>query len=142
MGFALVEDDVARLHAAVGFLRSEVQNLIDKFGELKDETATKIDDLHRETVKEHREVHNIVAATSEAMRNLDRDVREMKPHFEDYRLKAASLNEALELSKDYRERRAEWRGAWKFVIALYVSIGGLITLALGKLFDWLTTLGR
>lgn len=107
-----MDDDVGRLHAAVGFLRSEVQSLVDRF-----------EDLRQETMTEHRKVHDIVVAQSEAVRNLDRDMREIKP-----------------LTDDYRERRAEWRGAWKFVIALYISIGGLITLALSKLFDWLTTL--
>lgn len=112
MGNELVSEDVGKLHAAVGSLRTEVKNLLDKFEELKESTIT-----------EQRKVHDIVVAQSEAVRNLDRDIREMKP-----------------LTDDYRERRAEWRGAWKFVIALYVSIGGLITLALGKLFDWITTL--
>ncbi len=97
----LMEDDVGRLHAAVGYLRTEVGKLSKQFDK----------------------VHEIVLAQSEAIRNIDRDLREIKP-----------------LTDDYRERRAEWRGAWKFVIALYVSIGGLITLALGKLFDWITTL--
>ena len=112
MAAALMEDDVGRLHAAVGSMRSEIKSLVDRF-----------EDLRQETMTEHRKVHDIVVAHSEAVRNLDRDVREMRP-----------------LVEDYRERRAEWRGAWKFVIALYGSIGGIITLALGKLFDWLTTL--
>ena len=114
MATALMDDDVGRLHAAVGFLRAEVQNLFDKFERLEEITVT-----------EQRKVHDIVVAQSEAVRNLDRDVREIKP-----------------LVEDYRERRAEWRGAWKLILALYVTIGAVITMALSKLFDWLTTLGR
>lgn len=100
---ALMPDDVGKLHAAVGYLREEVANLGKKFDK----------------------VHEIVLAQSEAVRNLDRDIREIKP-----------------LVEDYRERRAEWRGAWKLILALYVTIGAVVTMALSKLFDWLTTLGR
>lgn len=141
MGTALVEDDVGKLHAAVGFLRSEVQNLLDKFEDHRRETSEKIDALQRETVKEHREVYNIVAATSEAMRNVDREVQAMKPLTEEYRLKAAALDQARKLAEDYREERAEKRGEEKFKKWLYglaASVGGLIALILGKLFDRLT----
>lgn len=99
-----------KVYVAIGVLQSEVENLRDDFKELKEST-----------VEEHRKVHDIVVATSEAVRNLTRIVDEMKP-----------------LTEDYREKRAEKRGEEKYKNWLYgmaASIGGLIMLVLSKLWD-------
>lgn len=127
MGSELVQDDVAKLHQAVGSLRAEVHDLLGKF-----------DELQTSTIDEQRKVHDIVVAQSEAVRNLDRDVREMKPWTEEYRLNAAALAQARQLAEDYREERAEKRGEDKFKKWLYglaASLGGLVALILSKLFD-------
>lgn len=130
MATALMEDDVGKLHAAVGSLRSEVKSLFDKFERLEETTIT-----------EQRKVHDIVVAQSEAVRNLDRDVREMKPVTDEYRLNREALEKARKLAEDYREERAEKRGEDKFKKWLYglaASVGGLIAMILGKLFDKFT----
>lgn len=114
MGSGLVQDDVVKLHEAIGSLRSEVSALSAKF-----------DALRRDTIDEQRKVHDIVTATSEAMRNLDRDVREMKP-----------------LTEDYREKRAEWRGAARFAAWLYGAagvVGGLVVWMISKAAELFST---
>lgn len=59
--------------------------------------------LEESSTREHRIVHDIVKATSDAVRTLDAKVDEMKP-----------------LTDDYRERRAEARGAAKLIHFMYV----------------------
>jgi hypothetical protein len=129
MGRDLMADEESRVFEAIGELRRSVENLSDK-----------IDAVDERSITEHRKVHDIVVATSEAVRNVARDVAEMKPPVEDYRLKAAALSEAVELADDYKEKRAEDRGAEKFKKWLYglaASVGGLIAILAGKLIDWL-----
>lgn len=102
--------DEERVFRAIGALERQVSNLSERF-----------DDLAERSSDEHRKVHDIVVATSEAMRNLARDVSEMKP-----------------LTDDYRERRAEKRGEEKYKSWLYglvASIGGLVVFLLGKVWD-------
>ena len=109
-GALMAAADENKVFVAIGVLQSEVENLRDDFKELKDGT-----------VDEHRKVHDIVVATSEAVRNLTRVVEEMRP-----------------LTEDYREKRAEKRGEEKYKNWLYgmaASIGGLIMLVLSKLWD-------
>src|SRR5882672_5392209 len=131
MGTGLMSADESRVFAALGAIQSELATLREDFKEQEEKTTT-----------EHRKVHDIVVATNEAIRNLTRDVAEMKPLVDAYRLKAASLDEAVELAEDYRERRAEDRGAEKFKKWLYglaASVGGLIAVLASKLLDWLMT---
>lgn len=116
MGTQLVEDDVARLHDAVGALRADLKGFSDRF-----------DQFREDTVDWERKTHDIVVAQSEASRNLDRDIREMKPFFEDYRMKAAALNKAIESSEDYRDKKSELRGVKSIVVWLY----GAVVLAAG-----------
>lgn len=102
--------DENRVYIAIGVLQSEVTTLSEKF-----------DELAERSTEEHRKVHDIVVATSEAMRNLARDIAEMKP-----------------LTDDYRERRAEKRGEEKYKNWLYgfvASVGGLVVFILGKVWD-------
>lgn len=94
--FAVLQSQVARIEAA--------------FAEFAEENKT-----------EHRKVHDILDALSEAVRNLTRMVGEMK-----------------ELTDDYREKRAEQRGADRIKTWLYwfwASIGGLVAVVLSKLWD-------
>jgi hypothetical protein len=102
--------DVESLRESVGELRADVRNL-----------ATTVRENNEATTREHRTVHDIVVATSESMRVLTARVEEMKP-----------------LTDDYREKRAEARGAAKFAIALWVTLGGLITVGVSKFSDWIT----
>ena len=104
----------SRVFVAIGMLQSEVSNLSDKF-----------DELNQRTTDEQRKVHDIVVATSEAIRNLTRIIDEMKP-----------------LTDDYREKRAEKRGEERYKSWLYglvASAGGLMVFILGKLWDAFTT---
>jgi hypothetical protein len=80
-------------------------------------------DNQEASTAEHREVHNIVVSMSESVRNIAADVAEMKP-----------------LTEDYREKRAEARGADKLKAKLYagaLAIGGLFGALLGKLIELL-----
>jgi hypothetical protein len=110
MSGALMAADENRVFVAIGVLQAEVENLRDDFKELKEST-----------IEEHRKVHDIVVATSEAVRNLVRVVDEMKP-----------------LTDDYREKRAEKRGEERYKNWLYglsASIGGFLVLVLSKTWD-------
>ena len=73
---------------------------------------------HEESTAEHREVHNIVVSMSESVRNIASDVAEMKP-----------------LTEDYREKRAEMRGAARLMNGIYAICGGGAAVAIGKLWD-------
>ncbi len=112
-GTSLMAPDENRLFTAVGILQSEVHNLADKFEELQANTQ-----------EEHRKVHDIVVAMSESVRNLTRIVDEMRP-----------------LVDDYREKRAEARGAARLAGWLYTAagvVGGGVVYILGKLADWIS----
>ena len=89
------------------------------------ETLARQLESHRaESISEHRKVHDIVVATNEAIRNLAREVAEMKP-----------------LTEDYREKRAEARGAARLAGWLYTAagvIGGFVVFAASKIAEWLS----
>ena len=109
--------DAEKVYVAIGILKSEVSNLSDK-----------IDGIQDRTTDEHRKVHDIVVATSDAMRNLVRTVDDLK----------RSIDEMKPLTEDYREKRAEQRGEDRYKNWLYglaASIGGLIVLVLSKAWD-------
>ena len=97
--------ELHELSAAIGGLQARIEIL----------SATVKDNQEENTI-EHRKVHDIVVATSEAVRNLAATVSEMKP-----------------LTDDYRERRAEARGAARLIHIVYVSLGGIA----GALSGWL-----
>ena len=97
----------------IGALRENLNNL-----------ARQLESYRAETTKEHRTVHDIVVATNEAIRNLAREVAEMKP-----------------LTEDYREKRAEARGAARLAGWLYTAagvIGGFVVFAASKIAEWLS----
>lgn len=110
MSGALMAADENRVFVAIGVLQAEVENLRDDFKELRESS-----------VEEHRKVHDIVVATSEAVRNVVRIVDEMRP-----------------LTDDYREKRAEKRGEERYKNWLYglaASIGGGAVVILSKVWD-------
>lgn len=91
----------------------DLDNLSRVIGRLEEQIKTlfkRIDALEETSTREHRIVHDIVEATSEAK------VDEMKP-----------------LTDDYREKRAEARGAAKLIYTLYAVAGGVI----GSAATWL-----
>jgi chromosome segregation ATPase len=117
MSGALMAADESRVFAAIGSLETQIKHLSERF-----------DALEERTTVEQNKVHDIVDATSEAVRNLTRLIAEMKP-----------------LTDDYRERRAEQRGedrinerVSKYLYAAASAIGGIVVFAAGKIFDWLT----
>lgn len=113
MGSALMPPDENRVFMALGAIQSELATLRDDFK-----------DLEERTTDEHRKVHDIVVATSEAVRNLARDISEMKP-----------------LTDDYREKRAEARGAARLAGWLYTAagvIGGGVAYIAGKAIEWVS----
>jgi hypothetical protein len=82
-----------------------------------------------DTIAEHREVHNIVSATCEAVRNLTHTLDEIKPVVRDYEVKRGPLSEAITLTEDYREHRAERRGIARLAQAINAFAGGAAALA-------------
>ncbi|HEX7960716.1 MAG TPA: hypothetical protein VF493_12405 [Terriglobales bacterium] len=113
MSEALMAADENRVFMALGALQSEIKNLRDEFVDLKEKFT-----------EDHNTVTEIVRATNEAVRNLNRTVEEMKP-----------------LTDDYREKRAEARGAARLAGWLYTAagvVGGLVVWAGGRIVDWLT----
>jgi uncharacterized protein YlxW (UPF0749 family) len=100
--------ELHELSAAIGALQAQVSIL-----------AQTVRDNQEASTEEHRKVHDIVVATSEAVRNLAATVKEMKP-----------------LTDDYRERRAEARGAAHLVRVLYVTFGGIAGAFAARALDW------
>lgn len=89
-------------------MSGEYNQLSQDIGGLKAnvETLTRTVEANQEaSTREHRIVHDIVVATSEAVRNLAAVVAEMKP-----------------LTDDYREKRAEARGAARMAKIVYATV--------------------
>lgn len=127
-GNALMGAEEARVFTAIGRLENQISDLSERLEALQ--TASR---------DEHREVHNIVVATSEAVRLLTRLVDDLRPHVESYKMKAEKLDEAIAAARDYRVEQAEERGAQKYknwIYGLFASAGGIVALLLGKLLDW------
>lgn len=125
--------DIERLFTALGMLTSQVSTLSDEMSEWRSATT-----------EEHRKVHDIVVASSESVRIIARDVAEMKPYVEAYKLKASDIDKAVILADDYQEERAERRGADKFkkwLYGLWAGGGALLVFVLGKLWDMITAAG-
>jgi hypothetical protein len=97
MGVYLMAGELDELSVAIGGLRADVKNL-----------ARTVHSNQEASTDEHRKVHDIVVATSEAVRNRAAKVAEMEP-----------------LTDDYREKRAEARGARRLIHLFYVSAGGV-----------------
>lgn len=109
---ALMPAEIDGLHIAFGALQTEVKTL-----------AASVAEHQASTVREQRLVHDIVVATSEAVRNLARIVDEIKP-----------------LAEDYREKRAEARGAARLAGWLYTAAaaaGGFVVVIASKAMEWL-----
>jgi hypothetical protein len=96
----------------------DLDNLSRVIGRIEEQIKTlfkRIDALEENSTREHRVVHDIVEATSDAVRTLTAKVDEMKP-----------------LTDDYREKRAEARGAAKLAYTLYALVGGIV----GSVITW------
>lgn len=133
MGSELMPAEENKVYVAIGLLQNQVTTLSERFEELRAEVRD-----------EQRKVHDIVDATGEAARNLTRMLDDMRPAWDDYRLKAASLDETRVLAQDYREQRAEKRGEDRFknwLFGLAASLGGLAAVMLSKLIDWMAARG-
>lgn len=97
MGVGLMAGELDELSLAIGGLRADVANL-----------ARTVHANQEASTEEHRKVHDIVVATSESMRIIAGKVATMEP-----------------LTDDYREKRAEARGARRLIHLVYVSAGGI-----------------
>lgn len=97
-----------QLSVEIGALKAQIANLSEIIKETREESRD-----------EHRKVHQIIDSLSEAVRTLAATVKVMEP-----------------LTDDYREKRAEARGAARFIKAAYVIGGGSVAVIGGKLFDW------
>jgi membrane protein implicated in regulation of membrane protease activity len=103
-----MSDDSNRIHEALGKLTANVDNLTKAFESHKEETTV-----------EHRKVHDIVVAMSEAVRNLTRRIELVEP-----------------VAKEFQEGQIEQRGIKRFLVLIWTTAGGLIVVALGKIWDW------
>lgn len=100
-------------------MAGEIDNLSHQLGRIEEQIKTlfrKFEALEENSTREHRVVHDIVEATSDAVRTLTHKVDEMKP-----------------LTDDYREKRAEARGAAKLIGMVYVVGGGIIGAAVTQI---------
>lgn len=103
-----------------------MHELAIKIGVLQTQVAAlseRVEEIEQSSLDEHRKVHDIVVATSEAVRNLVRTIEEMKP-----------------LTDDYREKRAEARGAARLAGWLYTAagvIGGALFFMATRIVEWL-----
>jgi len=100
-------------------MAGEIDQLSHQLGRIDEQIKTlfkRFDDLQESSTREHRVVHDIVEATSDAVRTLTHKVDEMKP-----------------LTDDYREKRAEARGARKLITLLYVTFASIA----GAVSSWL-----
>lgn len=107
----------------VHLMPGELHEVSEAIGSLKAQVATLNETLQRyqeATTIEHRKVHDIIEALSDSVRTLTATVREMKP-----------------LTDDYREKRAEARGARRLMKIMYALAGGGIATILGQLFQHL-----
>lgn len=95
------------LSVAIGGLQADIRHLSDK-----------VENHLEETTREQRKVHDIVDATADAIRTLNSKVSEMYP-----------------LVMDYREKRAEKRGAKRYLQPFYVTAGGIAGAITAKLFE-------
>lgn len=103
---------------------AELHDLSVAIGELKAEmriVAKTQRDNQEVSTAEHRKVHDIVSAMAESVRMIAKDVAEMKP-----------------LTDDYREKRAEARGAARFLKAGYALAGGSLAVGIGKMLEWIS----
>ena len=104
--------------------RDQIDEVSRLFGRIEEQIKTlfkKFDELEERSTDEHRKVHDIVVATSEAVRNLAEKVKEMKP-----------------LTDDYRDKQAEARGAKKLIFALVATFGGLAGALASRLMEWIS----
>lgn len=100
--------ELHQISAEIGSLKSDVKSLTKLVSETREESRT-----------EHRKVHDIVDALSESVRGIAAHVKEMKP-----------------LTDDYREERAEKRGAKRFLTAAWALGGGSVAMAGSKIVEW------
>ena len=106
-------------------MAGEIDQLSHQLGRIDEQIKTlfkRFDALEESSTREHRIVHNIVEATSDAVRTLTHKVDEMKP-----------------LTDDYREKRAEARGAKKLITLLYVTFGGMAGAAASWVMQYFQT---
>ncbi len=111
-----VPEGLAGIRMMLGMLQGQITNINEK-----------IDDNQTLNQEEHRKVHIIVDSTAEAMRNVSRDVAEIKPIVKDYELKAAFINDTINLAKEYRLEKAEREGMRKllgYLIGVLSLLGG------------------
>lgn len=101
--------ELHELSVAIGELQAEMRILSERVRENQEITTA-----------EHREVHDIVSAMSESVRIIVRDISEMKP-----------------LTEDYREKRAEARGAVRLLYAVYAFVGGSIAIIGSKILEYI-----
>lgn len=121
----------------------EVDRLAALIGEVKgglDHLAREFENHKHQTVKEQREVHNIVVATSEAIRNLTRTVDEMKPLTDSWRMKAPVVEEMKPLVDDYRTKRDQASGIAKFAVMLWVTVGGAVVIVFNRITEAISSL--
>ena len=100
--------DLHQISVEIGHLKSDVKGLTKLVSETREESRN-----------EHRKVHDIIDALSESVRGLAEHVKEMKP-----------------LTDDYREERAEKRGAKRFLTAAWALGGGSVAMIGNKLVEW------
>ena len=135
-----VPEGLAGIRMMLGMLQGQIQNLQDELREYKQDIA----EDHEEIRDEQRTVHNIVDATNEAIRNVNREVADMRPHVKEYMLAAADLREAVRTARTLRDKQSFDRGVTSertktraLVLSALGVIGTGIVYMLTKLVEYL-----
>lgn len=97
--------ELHELSVAIGELQAEMRIL-----------SQTVRDNQETSTREHREVHIIVTAMAESVRTVAAKVAKMEP-----------------LTEDYQEKRAQARGAARFLNALYALGGGSVAVIVGEI---------
>lgn len=100
--------ELHQLSVAIGSLNAQVENLTEFVRETREESRD-----------EHREARENIDALSESVRVLTSAVKWMEP-----------------ITEDYREKRAEARGARRLLSAVYVLAGGSVAVVVSKIVEY------
>lgn len=115
----------------LGVLMGQIQDMREAYEEGREESQ-----------REHRAVHVILDSTGESMRNLTKDMAEIKPIVKDYELKAAFINDTIVLAKSYQIEKAEREGMRKlmgYLVAALSFIGGAVAFGISEFVKYLVS---
>jgi chromosome segregation ATPase len=132
------------LATAVGRLEGQISELKEQLKSDRSETRRE-----RENASQHRkDLREVIGALSGAVQELTRQVAEAKPLWTDYQARRATmdgmekrLEGAVAVLDEFKENRAEMRGAAKLLKFIYIAIAAVAGFASSIVANWMN-LGR